>query len=88
MSCRYEFAKICDDYLSRYGYKVNEIKQPNLKTRTKFNFIKVGGLDDLIHGDIPATDLEEINNIFRKGVTIFHSYSDFGNYTISNPIRS
>ena len=88
MSCRYEFAKICDDYLSRYGYKVNEIKQPNLTTRTKFNFIKVGGLDDLVHGDIPATDLEEINNIFRKGVTIFHSYSDFGNYTVSNPIRT
>lgn len=88
MSCRYEFAKICDDYLSRFGYKVNEVKQPNLKTRTKFNFIKIGGTDDLIDGDIPAVALKEINDIFRKGVTIFHSYSDFGNYTISNPIRS
>ena len=86
LSCRYEFAKLCDDYLSRFGYKVNEVKTPNLNSRTKFNFIKVGGHDELISGNIPASDLEEINNIFRKGVTIFHTYADFGNYTISNPI--
>lgn len=88
MSCRYEYAKICDDYLSRYGYKVNEIKQPNLKSRTKFNFIKVGGLDDLVDGDIPAVALSEINDIFRKGVTIFHDYTNFGDYTVTNNIRT
>ena len=86
LSCKYEFAKICDDYLSRFGYKVNEIKTPNLLSRTKFNYIKVGGMDELISGDIPASDLEEINNIFRKGVTIFHDYSTFGDYTQTNTI--
>ena len=86
MSCRYEYAKLCDDYLSRFGYKINEVKTPNINSRTKFNFVKVGGNDELISGNIPASDLEEINNIFRKGVTIFHTYADFGNYTISNPI--
>jgi hypothetical protein len=30
--------------------------------------------------------LEKINSIFRKGVTIFHNYNNFGDYTISNPI--
>jgi hypothetical protein len=86
MSCRYEFAKICDDYLSRFGYKINEVKTPNILSRKEFNFIKVGGRDELVSGNIPATDLEEINNIFRKGVTIFHDYDTFGNYTINNPI--
>ena len=86
MSCRYDNAKRCDDYLSRFGYKVNEIKTPNLNSRQVFNYIKVGGKDELITGDIPASDLEEINNIFRKGVTIFHNYSNFGDYTINNPI--
>ena len=86
MSCRYEYAKKIDEYFSRFGYQVNEIKTPNLLSRTKFNFIKVGGLDELVHGDIPASDLEEINNIFRKGVTIFHDYSTFGNYTQTNAI--
>lgn len=86
LSCKYEYAKICDEYLSRFGYRVNEVKTPNLLSRTQFNFIKVGGNDELISGNIPASDLEEINNIFRKGVTIFHDYDNFGNYTINNPI--
>lgn len=86
LSCKYEYAKICDDYLSRFGYRINEIKTPNLNSRSKFNFIKIGGADELITGDIPASDLEEINNIFRKGVTIFHDYTTFGDYTQTNSI--
>ena len=86
MSIKEEYAKIIDNYFSRFGYKVNEVKTPNLNSRTKFNFIKVGGMDELISGNIPASDLEKINQICRKGVTIFHNYDDIGNYTISNPI--
>ena len=86
MTIKKEYCKIIDSYFSRFGYRVNEVKTPNLNSRTKFNFIKVGGMDELVSGNIPATDLEEINRIFRKGVTIFHNYSDIGNYTISNPI--
>lgn len=88
MSIKKEFAKCIDAYFSRFGYQVNEVKTPNLNSRTQFNFIKVGGMDELVHGNIPATDLEKINEICRKGVTIFHNYSNFGNYTISNPIVS
>lgn len=88
MTIKKEYAVAIDSYFSRFGYKVNEVKQPNLNTRTQFNFIKVGGMDELIHGDIPASDLEKINDICRKGVTIFHNYTNFGNYTISNPIVS
>lgn len=86
MSCKNEYAQICDQFLSRYGYKVNEIKTPNLSSRTKFNYIKIGAFEELITGDIPASDLEEINNIFRKGVTIFHDYTTFGDYTQTNAI--
>lgn len=88
MTIKKENAIAIDRYLSRFGYKVNEVKTPNLNSRTKFNFIKVGGLDELITGDIPASDLEKINEICRKGVTIFHDYSTFGNYTQTNSIRS
>ena len=85
---REEIAKSIDQYFSRFGYKVNEVKTPSLTSRSKFNFIKVGGMDELITGNIPSIDLEEINRVFRKGVTIFHNYSDIGNYTISNPVAS
>jgi hypothetical protein len=87
MSIKNEMAVVIDSYFSRFGYKVNEVKTPNLNSRRQFNFIKVGGMDEIISGNIPATALEEINSIFRKGVTIFHNYNNIGNYTISNPIR-
>ena len=83
---REEMARVIDSYFSRFGYKVNEVKTPNLASRQQFNFIKVGGMDELVHGDIPANDLEEINSVLRKGVTIFHNYNNIGNYTINNPI--
>ena len=86
MSIKREYAIVIDRYFSRFGYKVNEVKTPNLNSRTQFNFIKVGGTDELVHGNIPASDLEKINQIFRKGVTIFHNYSNIGDYTISNTI--
>ena len=88
MQVKEEYIKSIDAYFSRFGYKVNEVKTPNLSSRTQFNFIKVGGMDELVHGNIPASDLEKINGICRKGVTIFHNYTNFGNYTISNPIVS
>ena len=86
MSIKKEYAIVIDRHFSRFGYKVNEVKTPNLNSRTQFNFIKVGGMDELVHGNIPSSDLEKINEIFRKGVTIFHNYTNFGNYTISNTI--
>ena len=86
MTIKEEYARVIDQFFSRFGYQVNEIKQPTLHNRTQFDFIKVGGNDNLIVGNIPANDLHEINNICRRGVTIFHNIENFGNYTINNPI--
>ena len=86
MSIKEEYARVIDQYFSRFGYQVNTVKTPNLNSRLHFNFIKVGGQDELVHGNIPASALEEINGLFRKGVTIFHDYESIGNYTINNPI--
>lgn len=81
-----EYARIIDNFFSRYGYCVNAIKTPNILSRTKFNYIKVGAGDELVHGNIPASDLEQINRIFRRGTTIFHDYTTFGDYTQTNSI--
>ena len=86
MSIKKEMAIVIDSYFSRFGYKVNEVKTPNINSRQEFNFIKVGGMDELVSGEIPADALEKVNGILRKGVTIFHNYTNIGNYTISNPI--
>ena len=86
MSIKYEYAKIIDDFFSRFGYKINEIKTPNLASRTQFNYIKVGGSDNLISGQIPSNDLDTINGLCRRGICIFHNTTNFGDYTINNPI--
>jgi hypothetical protein len=86
MQVKEEYIKVIDGYFSRFGYKVNEVKTPNINSRQEFNFIKVGGMDELVSGEIPADALEKVNSILRKGVTIFHNYTNIGNYTISNPI--
>ena len=88
MAIKEENARVIDLYFSRFGYQINEVKQPTLHNRTQFDFIKVGGTDNLISGKIPAADLDEINAICRRGTTIFHNITNFGNYTIANPIVS
>lgn len=86
MTITREFAKKIDDYFNAFGYRVNEFKTPNLNSRTIFNYVKIGVGSDLIDGDIPSRDLLLINDIFKKGVRIYHSYSNIGNVTINNPI--
>ena len=84
MSCRYEFAKRIDDYLNAFGYKVNEVKIPNLTGRTKWNYVKT--IDCNFEGDIPQVYLDKIKEIFNNGITIWHDSSHFLDYTQSNTI--
>ena len=84
MSIKNEYAKIIDDYFSMYGYKVNTVKIPNLSGRTNWNFVKT--IDCNIVADIPQRDLQEIKDMFNKGVTLWHNPSTFLNYSATNSI--
>lgn len=84
-SIKPEYAKIIDDYFSMFGYKVNEIKVPNINTRQNWNYIKTIGAN--IIGPIPQEDIEKIKKIFDNGITFWHSPGAYLNYTLPNPIR-
>ena len=86
MSCRYEFAKNIDDYLSTFGYKVNVFKTPNITGRRYWNYVKTVGCD--FEGDIPQQYLDKIREIFNNGCTFWHDASHFLDYTQSNTIVS
>ena len=93
MSIREEYARICDDYFTKYGYKINRIKTPSFNSRTYWNFIQIGadeniGYSTLSNKSVPASDMEIINNIFRQGVTIWHNHANLGNYSLNNTIVS
>lgn len=86
MSIKYEIAKVIDDYFTMYGYKVNELKLPNVTGRTNWNYVKTVGC--YIEADIPQDDLQEIKSMFDNGVTFWHNPTTFMDYSQSNTIVS
>lgn len=86
MRCKDEYMKQIDSYFAMFGYKVNEVKIPNITGRVNFNYIQISEADDLGYGNVPSVALKTINDIARRGVTIWHNHANLGNYTVTNTI--
>lgn len=86
MSIKAEYAKIVDDYFTQFGYKVNSLKVPALKSRTYWNYVKTEGCN--IIGDVPQGDMQEIKGLFNRGITIWHDSTKFLDYSQNNTIVS
>ena len=84
MSVRAEYAQTIDDYFTRFGYKINRTKIPEYNTRPYWNYLKIGTGEVIGHGNFPNDYMEEINNIYRKGTTIWHNMEEIGNYELDN----
>ena len=82
MSIKKEYAKIIDDFFSMFGYKVNEVKIPNVTGRQNWNYVKT--IDANILGDIPQEDMQKLKDIFNSGVTFWHNPNTFLDYSQSN----
>ena len=78
-----EYAKLIDNYLTRFGYKVNSLKQPNVTSRRYFNYLKT--VDASIRGNVPNEAQKLICNAFDNGITLWHT-DDIGNYNVNNAI--
>jgi len=80
-----EYAQIIDLYWQMFGYKVNRVGLPNLKSRQKWNYIKT--VNCSVFGDLPHEDSDELNNIFNNGITIWHNDSELHahEYNQTNP---
>ena len=91
-SIKKEYAEICDNFFTRMGYKVNRIKVPNMQHRENFNFVQVGAEENLAYPNnynnigIPASALNQINDMFRSGITLWNNHNNFGDYSVSNNI--
>ena len=82
MSIKEEYARIIDNFFDVYGYKINNIKVPNLTGRPNWNYIKT--IDCNVIGDIPQTDLQTIKSMFNTGITLWHNSSTFLDYSQNN----
>lgn len=83
-SIKEEYAKIIDDYFSMFGYKINNVKVPNITGRRNWNYVKT--IDCNVDGDIPQTDLNIIKTMFNNGVTLWHNPNNIYNYSLDNSI--
>lgn len=86
MRAKTEYMRVIDDYFSRFGYKTNLTKQPNLSGRLNFNYIEIAESENIGFGQLEGRFMEEINNICRRGTTIWHNYDNMGNFDVDNPI--
>ncbi len=84
MRAKNEYLKIIDEYFSKYGYKVNIIKNISFNSRLNWNYIETE--DCNITGDIPQEDLKIIKQMFNNGVTMWHNPSTIYDYSQSNNI--
>ena len=72
------------DYFVKYGYKVNKWEKINVNSRRYFNFIKTNTCN-IVGDEIPHEYLEEIKDIFNRGLTIWHvdSGATVGDYSVT-----
>lgn len=78
---RPEYVRQLTAYFKMFGYKVNRLEIPNLKSRLSYNYIKT--VDANIIGNIPNNYLNALKGIFDNGITIWHT-DDIGNYNLDN----
>lgn len=95
-----ENCRIIDDFLTVYGYAIQEIKNPSsfFRTRPLFNYIKTNNCNLQVNA---PSDFENIlKSIFNNGVTLWHydyiytdgqgvshsnyGYKKFGDYDLKN----
>lgn len=84
MSVRAEVARTIDDFFTMFGYKVSRVKIPNITGRRNWNYVKTVGC--YIDGDVPQADMQEIKDMFDKGITLWHNPSTFADYSQNNDI--
>lgn len=88
MRAKDEYMRIIDDYFTKFGYKIARVVTPNITGRTYWNYVEIGNYEEIGYGTIPMSHMEIINKACRKGVTIWHSHDNIGNYNLDNTIVS
>ena len=82
MCLRPEYAKIIDDFFSRYGYKVSALKTPSITTRKNWNYIQTVGAT--IPTEMPADVESKICSILDRGITFWHHPETMLDYSKDN----
>lgn len=86
MRVKTQFLRIIDDYFTRFGYAIKRIDTPHLTGRRNWNYVEIGSTESIGYGDVPSKYMEQINNACRRGVTIWHTHDNIGDFSLDNSI--
>lgn len=69
-----------DEFFSRFGYRTNRLKKPNVDTRPLWNYVKTSGA--VVRGQFDKSDQIEIQQNLDNGVTFWHvPAANIGDYS-------
>ena len=83
MSVTQENARVIDDFFDRFGYAIERVQTPAIRTRPHWNYIKTNGLN-MSSQNVPADYVEKIKAIHDAGVTYWKAHDEIGNYALNN----
>lgn len=70
MTITAQYAKSIDQYLSLYGYKVDEVKVPNIFGRKSWNYVQTIGA--IVTGNAPVYAIENYKKLLNNGIRFWH----------------
>lgn len=88
-----QYAKMIDDFFSRFGYALNALAVPNRFARPYWTYVKTGdctitvySTDQTQSGGVPNDDTKKICEIYNNGITWwrYRNDMDVGNYSLDN----
>lgn len=82
MSVSSEYAKMIDDFFTRFGYTCGKVKVPNRNVRPHWTYTKTKDVN--IRGNVPADSMRKIKEIYDNGITFWVNGSEVGNYNLDN----
>lgn len=83
-SIKPEFVERLDNYFDMFGYATNLLKVPNRNVRPHWCFTQTIRCN--IKGEIPESAINEIVNIYDKGITFWKNPDEIGNYSLDNRV--
>lgn len=85
MSIKSEYARKIDKFFSVFGYKINELKIPNITGRVNWNYVKT--IEAIVESEtVPEKYLNEFKQMLNNGITFWHNFATFKDYSQSNNI--
>ena len=76
--------QMIDNFFDMYGYTIQKHQSPvsYMNNRPVWNYLKTANIN--LQCKAPADQENRLKDIFNAGVTIWHDYTNFGNYSAQN----